>query len=122
MLFSIGLHRKTASLRGILNSTANFGLYLTAEVGHTWGSNVTVDRDSYLFHDELLESDEMPVANVLDYSALIFYIKSRVQTEVWFDAFTGLIVRWDYKRAKKWVNTLKPAAETTVLNKKERRW
>ncbi|MBN8678591.1 MAG: hypothetical protein J0M29_10225 [Chitinophagales bacterium] len=90
MPFSIGVHSKTASLRGIVNYTANFGLYVTAEVGHTWRSNVTVDRDSYLFHDELVESDEMPVPNVLDYSARIGYIKSRLQAEVWYDAFTGL--------------------------------
>lgn len=90
MPFSIGIHSKTASLRGILNYTANFGLYLTAEVGHTWRSNVIIDRDSYLFHNELVESDEMPVPNILDYSARIGYIRSRLQAEVWYDAFTGL--------------------------------
>ncbi|MCC7465730.1 MAG: transporter [Saprospiraceae bacterium] len=90
MPFSIGIHSKTASLRGILNYTADFGLYVTAEVGHTWRSNVIVDRDSYLFHNELVESDEMPVPNVFDYSARIGYINSRLQAELWYDAFTGL--------------------------------
>jgi hypothetical protein len=88
--FSIGLHSQTASIRGVLNYTAEFGLYLTAQAGHTWRSNTTVDRNSYLFDNKLIYSDEMPVPNVLDYSARIGYIKPRLQAEVWYDAFTGL--------------------------------
>jgi hypothetical protein len=88
--FSIGLHSQTASIRGVLNYTADFGLYLTAQAGHTWRSNTTVDRNSYLFDNKLIYSDEMPVPNVLDYSARIGYIKPRLQAEVWYDAFTGL--------------------------------
>ena len=88
--FSIGLHTKTASLRAILNYTANMGLYLTAQAGHTWRGSTKTDRDSYIFDNELIYSDEMPVPNVFDYSVRLGFIKPRFQTEFWFDSFTGL--------------------------------
>lgn len=88
--FSIGLHSKTASLRAIVNYTADFGLYVTAQAGHTWRSNTSLDRDSYIFDDELIYSDEMPVPNVFDYSVRLGFIKKRFQTEFWYDSFTGL--------------------------------
>lgn len=88
--FSIGLHSQTASLRAIVNYTADFGLYLTAQAGHTWRSNTTIDRDAYIFDNKLVYSDEMPVPNVFDYSARLGFIKPRYQAEVWYDAFTGL--------------------------------
>ncbi len=88
--FSIGLHTKTASLRAILNYTADMGLYATAQAGHTWRSTMITDRDSYIFDNELIYSDEMPVPNVFDYSVRLGFIKPRFQTEIWFDSFTGL--------------------------------
>ncbi len=88
--FSIGLHSKTASLRAILNYTADFGLYVTAQAGHTWRSTTTIDRDAYLFDNELIYSDEMPVPNVFDYSARLGFIKPRYQAELWYESFTGL--------------------------------
>lgn len=88
--FSIGLHSKTASLRAVLNYTADFGLYVTAQAGHTWRSNTTIDHNAYIFDNQLIYSDEMPVPNVFDYSARLGFIKPRYQAEVWYDAFTGL--------------------------------
>jgi len=88
--FSIGLHSKTASLRAVLNYTADFGLYVTAQAGHTWRSNTTIDHNAYIFDNKLIYSDEMPVPNVFDYSARLGFIKPRYQAEVWYDAFTGL--------------------------------
>jgi hypothetical protein len=88
--FSIGLHSKTASLRAIVHYAFDMGLYATAQAGHTWRSNITIDRDAYLFNNELINSDQMPVPNVFDYSARIGFIKPRYQTEIWYDAFTGL--------------------------------
>jgi hypothetical protein len=88
--FSIGLHSKTASLRGILNYTADFGLYVTAQAGHTWRSSMKSDRDFYLFHSKAVYSNEMPVPNVFDYSVRLGFIKPRFQAEIWFDSFTGL--------------------------------
>jgi len=87
---SIGLHSKTASLRGVFNYTADFGLYLTAQAGHTWRSITKTDRDSYIFDSELILNNEMPVPNVFDYSVRLGFIKTRFQTEFWYDSFTGL--------------------------------
>jgi hypothetical protein len=88
--FSIGLHSQTASLRAILNYTADFGLYVTAQAGHTWRSTTKLDRDAYIFDNELIYSDVMPVPNVFDYSARLGFIKPRFQAEVWYDSYTGL--------------------------------
>jgi len=88
--FSIGLHSQTASLRAVLNYTADFGLYVTAQAGHTWRGNTTLDHNAYIFDNQLIYSDEMPVPNVFDYAARLGFIKPRFQAEVWYDAFTGL--------------------------------
>lgn len=88
--FSIGLHSKTASFRGILNYTFDFGLYSTVQAGHTWRSSTKADRDAYLFDNQLIYSDEMPVPNLIDYSLRLGYIKPRFQAEIWYDAFKGL--------------------------------
>lgn len=88
--FSIGLRSKTASLRAILNFTHHSGLYTTVQGGHAWRSNVDVHRDSYLFNDELIYDNEMPVPNVFDASARLGYIKKRIQAEVWYEYGTGL--------------------------------
>lgn len=88
--FSLGLHSQTASVRAILNYTADMGLYVTAQAGHTWRSNTTIDHNSYLFDNKLIYSDVMPVPNVFDYSARLGFIKTRFQAELWYDSFTGL--------------------------------
>ena len=88
--FSIGLHSKTASLRAIVNYTADFGLYVTAQGGHTWRSTTKADRDAYIYDNKLVYSDEMPVPNVGDFSARLGFIKPRFQAEVWYESFTGL--------------------------------
>jgi hypothetical protein len=88
--FSIGLRSQTASLRGVLNFTHRTGLYATAQGGHTWRTNVKVHRDAYLFDDELIYSNEMPVPNVLDASTRLGYIKRRLQAELWCEYFGGL--------------------------------
>jgi len=88
--FSIGLHSKTASLRAVLNYTADFGLYVTGQAGHTWRGKTTLDHNSYIFDNKLIYSDVMPVPNVFDYSARLGFIKPRFQTEVWYESFKGL--------------------------------
>jgi hypothetical protein len=88
--FSIGFQSKTASLRGVLNYTHASGLYLTTQAGHTWRSTAKVDRDSYLYNDELIYSDEMPVPNVLDATGRLGFINKRLQVEATIDYFTGL--------------------------------
>jgi hypothetical protein len=88
--FSIGFQSKTASLRGVLNYTHDLGFYFTAQAGHTWRSNAKVDRDSYLYNDELIYADEMPVPNVLDATGRLGFINKRLQVEATLDYFTGL--------------------------------
>lgn len=83
--FSIGLGAKTASLRGILNYTFEFGLYATAQGGHTWRSNITIDRDAYLYNNQLYYTDEVPVPHVADGSFRLGFIKPRFQTELWIE-------------------------------------
>jgi hypothetical protein len=87
--FSIGIQSKTASLRAILNYTMAEGFYATAQAGHTWRSNTTLDRDSYLFEDEQYESDEVPVPNMFDATGRLGFINNKVQAEVFLDYFTG---------------------------------
>lgn len=88
--FSIGIQSKTASLRGILNYTANMGLYVTAQSGHTWRANADIDRDAYLFDNKLYYGSTVPVPNVFDGSLRLGYIRNRIQTEFWMEHSTGL--------------------------------
>ncbi len=85
---SIGLHTPAASLRGILNYTTRFGLYATAQAGHTWRGNTKLDRDSYLYNGQLYYSDEAPTPNVVDATGRIGFINTRLQAEVTIDYFT----------------------------------
>jgi Putative MetA-pathway of phenol degradation len=88
--FSIGFQSKTASLRGILYYKMENGLYALAQGSHTWRSNANSDRDSYLYHDELIYSDEVPVPNMVDAGARLGFINDHIQAEVAYDYFTGL--------------------------------
>lgn len=88
--FSIGLQSRTASLRAILHYKMENGLYATAQGGHTWRSNSKADRDSYLFHDDLIYSDEAPVPNMVDATGRLGFINDHIQAEVFYDYFTGL--------------------------------
>ncbi len=87
---SIGSGANTASARAILNFTHQTGLYTTIQGGHTWRSNITVDRESFLLHDILYYGNEVPVPNVFDASVRLGYIKPKFQAEIWTDYFTGL--------------------------------
>ena len=88
--FSIGIQSRTASLRAILNYTANFGLYVTAQGGHTWRANADINRNAYLFENELYYGSTVPVPNVFDASARLGFIRTRLQTEFWLERSTGL--------------------------------
>lgn len=87
--FSIGLQSKTASLRAVLNYTTKLGLYATAQAGHTWRSKITLDRDGYLYKDKWYETDQVPVPNMVDATARLGYISTKLQAEVWLDHFSG---------------------------------
>ncbi len=88
--FSIGLQSKTASLRGILHFSLKNGLYATAQGGHTWRSNMKTDREAYLFHNDLIYSNEVVVPNMVDASGRLGFLNKKFQAELWYDYFTGL--------------------------------
>lgn len=88
--FSIGLQSKTASLRAILNYTADMGIYVTVQGGHTWRANADIDGEAYLFENKLYYGSTAPVPNVVDGSARLGFINSRIQAEVWGEHSTGL--------------------------------
>ena len=88
--FSIGLHSRTASLRGVLNYTHSLGFYFTAQAGHTWRGKVEIDRDSYLYDNVLYYTNEVPVPNMVDATGRLGFINKRLQAEVTLDYFTGL--------------------------------
>ncbi len=88
--FSIGLKSKTASLRAIAHFTTGMGIYVTAQAGHTWRSNVHLNRDSYLYQNELIYSNEVPVPNWFDATVRLGILKPKFQIEFWGDRSTGL--------------------------------
>ena len=88
--FSIGFQSKTASLRGILHYKLDKGFYATAQAGHTWRSNTKSDRDAYLYHNELIYSNDVPVPNMVDATGRLGFVNDHVQAEVFYDYFTGL--------------------------------
>ncbi len=89
MPLNIGMQSRTASLRGIANYTHAKGWYITLQAGHTWRSDVTTDRDAFLFHDQLYYTNRMPVPNLLDATGRLGFINHRFQAEIQLDYFTG---------------------------------
>jgi hypothetical protein len=87
--FSIGLQSKTASLRGILHYKIG-GVYLTAHAGYVARSRIRIDRDAYLFHQQIIESREVPVSNVVDASARLGYLNKHLQIEAYLDRMNSL--------------------------------
>ena len=87
---SIGFHARTASLRAIAHYYTGFGLYATVQAGHTWRSNVELDRDSYLYHNDQVESNKAITPNVFDATFRLGFLKPKFQAEVWADRMTGL--------------------------------
>ena len=87
---AIGMQSRTASLRAILNYTLDKGLYVTAQTGHTWRDDATLDRNSFMLGNEIIYSDQAPVPNVFDYTVRLGMIRQKWQAELWLDSFTGL--------------------------------
>ena len=88
--FSIGLHSRSASLRGIVHFETKWGMYATAQAGHTWRGSTTIDRDSYLYNYQLYHSDKVPVPNFYDATARLGFLNKFLQAEVSYDRFACL--------------------------------
>jgi hypothetical protein len=84
--FSIGLHCKTASGRLIANYS-KYGFYLTAQGGATLRSNVTIDRNSFIFNNKLYQSDQMIVPHAVDGSITLGFLNKHFQTAITYDHF-----------------------------------
>ncbi|MCS7035371.1 MAG: hypothetical protein RMJ33_00995 [Saprospiraceae bacterium] len=89
MPLAIGLGSRTASLRGIVNFTHAKGLYVTLQAGHTWRSDITTDRDAFMYNNQLYYTNRMPVPNLFDASGRLGFINARLQAEVQMSYFTG---------------------------------
>lgn len=95
--FSIGTKSKTASGRLILNYIKN-GFYGTAQAGVTLRSKVSVDRNSFIFDNQLYETNVMPVPNIEDASLTLGYLHTKFQTAIslqHFGCLTGDDIRYN---------------------------
>jgi hypothetical protein len=81
---SIGLHTSNATVMGIANVTVAKHFYATANVGHTWRSNVTLTKDVFLFDGKLYYTDVAPVPNVADVGLRVGYLRPRFQAEMMY--------------------------------------
>jgi hypothetical protein len=83
--FSIGMHSRTASLRAIVHFSLANGLYATAQGGHSWRAKVEIDREAYLYDNELVYDNQALVPNVVDATFRLGYLSKKIQAEAWFD-------------------------------------
>ena len=84
--FSIGMGCKTASGRLILNYNRN-GFYINAQGGIIGRSNTKIDRNSFIYSNQLYQSDVMPVPNATEGSLSLGFVNQRFQTFVSLDQF-----------------------------------
>jgi hypothetical protein len=96
--FSIGLGSSTVSVRSVANYTHQTGFYATLQLGHTWRSNVKLNRDAFLYDGKMYNTNIAPVANVIDGSVAFGYIRPRLQAEVSYrnsQCLTGDNIRYN---------------------------
>lgn len=84
---SIGLQAKTATGRILANYQHKSGIYLTAHGSYMARSNIRVDRDSYLFHNKVYNTNEVAIPNATDIAARLGYLKKAIQAEVFYEQF-----------------------------------
>lgn len=65
----IGLQAKTLTIRSVLDFRTDKGFYLTLRAGHTWRSNITIDRNAYQYDGKVYYTNEVVLPNVLDAGA-----------------------------------------------------
>jgi hypothetical protein len=65
----IGLQAKTLTFRSVVDFKTENGFYLTIRAGHTWRSNITIDRNAYQYDGKLYYTNEVVLPNVLDAGA-----------------------------------------------------
>jgi hypothetical protein len=85
---SIGSSSRRFSGRFTLSAEPRTGWTATASTGYTWRGGVTLDRPFYYTDDQFFLTDEVDLANVVDYTASAAYAKA-----VWLASF-GFSQQW----------------------------
>ncbi len=86
--FSIGIHSKTASLRGILNYNLK-GFYVTGAAGYTARAAITIDRDAYQADGKIYETSKVIPPDVVDLSGRVGFVNKYVQVEGFVEKATS---------------------------------
>lgn len=68
---SIGLHDRRALARAGVYARDRTGWFLDAWGGHVWRSNVRLDRTAYYTNGQLIESSEVAMPDLFNYSASV---------------------------------------------------
>jgi len=85
---SIGLHSKTASLRGLLNY--QLGRFFVAGAGqYVWRANTSIDRDAY-YTDHLIYSHDVEMPNVSNFLGSVGYRSLKLNVEAIVTKMTTL--------------------------------
>ncbi|GJG87229.1 hypothetical protein tb265_24100 [Gemmatimonadetes bacterium T265] len=78
MPMSIGSGSRRAFGRAVLHLQDRAGWYVEGAAGHTWRSNVRLDRPAYYTDGHLYSTDEVEMPDVADYTAAAGYQRGRV--------------------------------------------
>jgi hypothetical protein len=79
---SIGNQSKRIAARFTLNFQANRGWFLNASGGHTWRSDVTLDRPYYYTDDKLFLTDQVKMPKVFDEVVSAGYFKHGLMADL----------------------------------------
>lgn len=75
---SIGLASTRFTARGTLNYHTEPGWFVNATGGHTWRTDVTLDRPYFFTGDDFVMSDQVDMPGVVDYTGSAGYMKGPV--------------------------------------------
>lgn len=78
--FSIGLGSTVISGRGAVHFQTAKGIYIGAQGGYSYRSNIHLERTNY-FTDRSYTTEEVLMPNVADYSATVGYFKGALRLE-----------------------------------------
>lgn len=87
---SLGLHSKTASGRLVVDFLTKPGFYVTAQAGYTRRSNIFIDRDSYLFDNQLYYTNEVQVPDMADGNVRVGFRNNRFQTDIYLERMAAV--------------------------------
>lgn len=83
---ALGLGARTASLRGIAFYHLKKGPYVNLQWGHTWRSDIEIERDFYWSNGPHY-TNEVPMPNAVDYSASVGFLNSRLKVDLAYNQF-----------------------------------